>query len=140
MNRPLIRIDRSIWLRGTGNGELHRYADGMECCIGQACRQLGVPVYVLTGSTTVTDLLAAVHNGHTLTVPPQFIVDNPDYQGQCHECGHELANDSELSKTQSATVELAYSVNDDQGTTDAEKEEALVPLFNDMGLDVEFFN
>jgi hypothetical protein len=156
MDRPLIRIDRNIWLRGVPNtGELHRASDGKMCCIGIACAQLGTPIEMLTGRGTVGDLLGDGNNEDTTPeiinhVPSVFkysedvIVENeadPEYC-ECSHCrGHEQTVAGEITVyKETAQLQDAYKINDSDHLSDPEREEQLTPIFHSMGLNVEFFN
>ena len=130
MALPKITINRTTWLRGDGNGKLLD-EHGMMCCIGQACEQLGVSRDDLLYNGAVADLI----NGG-VNVPKQFsTVDKTALTHKCGKCGHE---DGQLKEKD--TLLAAYEINDSRDTSDAYKEEALVPVFAQLGLAVEFVN
>lgn len=128
-----IKIDRKTWLRGGVNMmvpvegmtvEEAREAggdwlqedsmllrdDGLMCCIGQACSQLGT-------------LRAAL-----------------EFKSTTDELEREQTPEEFRTEEASARLSMAYSINDDEDTTDAEKEAALVPLFAEMNIQAEFIN
>ena len=136
-----IKLDRKTWLRGGVNIQVPSpgttledaiafdkwmydesmllRGDGLMCCIGQACSQLGVPLNTLRNAATVADIrkasLSFRPTEDEFLVPEEFIGD--------------LA-EGYLSK--------AYEINDDDSTTDVEKESALIELFAQMGIQAEF--
>lgn len=84
--------------------------DGLMCCIGQACKQLGVPDDKIRNQRTVAGLPARYQ-------PAEF-----------------------LGSWVTAPIAKAYGINDEEDTDDAHKEAALIPLFAEMGLLAEFIN
>ncbi len=106
-------INRKKWLRGIGAfSYLRRSADGKMCCVGQVCRQLGVPSVRLTGEFAVRDLL--YEHGYDDRLTP-------------------LTRKSEGAAVERKWVKKAYEINDDDCIGDAERERKLTALANRNG-------
>lgn len=136
-DRTVIRIDRTKWGRGETGGSLFCPENGLSCCIGLAAQQLGVPIEALASRSTVDDLITEMAKEQ---IPAAFIQPNEDYEEYEADHGYSPENDGVYSIEEVYALSRAYGVNDDKDTTDAQKEAELVPLFDEMGFDIEFFN
>jgi hypothetical protein len=103
-------IDRTKWLRGEYLSLLLRPGDGMMCCIGQVCEQIGIDRRHLRNCGVVFNL------------PPG------DMDNFRDSMGDEFRADA------------AYSINDDSHIPDDEREKMLAEHFGKFNHEIEFIN
>lgn len=107
-------ITRSTWLRGEGANlsKLLRPTDGKQCCLGQVALQCGnTPKQILD----IRTLFRAITE-KSATFPEWLTIND-----------HSAA-------------QIAYDINDDQHTSDSEKEDALTRLFAANGQELMFID
>ena len=107
-------IKRSKWLRGVDSLQSRLLRDdGLMCCIGQVCSQLGVPDEKLFNITCARDIFTTGQSPLT----------HPTGDG---------------TNTDKAWVRLAYEVNDDVSIIDSVRERKLEALAAENGHSFEF--
>ncbi len=118
-----VVIDRSKWRTGsdsqqaTGNGDTClRNSQGYSCCLGFICKAIKPELTEAELNVEYPSLLRIV-------VPPLSEKKTLDPLGWIHD---------------TALVGLAVEINDDEDTTVAEKEAALLALFADTPIELEF--
>lgn len=121
-----VRINRQEWLRGEGGdySRLHRSSDDKKCCIGFLALAKGIPLSMLTDMSTLFSA-AEVFLDRNEPLPERFagLVTYDKYQ---------MLGDL-------LPIQDAYTVNDDEHTTDAEKEEKIIALLKEIDIEVEFY-
>ncbi len=107
-------IDRKKWYRGKGSTESSLLRpDGLQCCVGQMCSQLGC------NDGTLLDIPAM----HMLKLNP-IIFDT---------LGYDINNMSNW-------IDRAYGINDSMDISDTEREQKLTVLAQENGHELEFIN
>jgi hypothetical protein len=105
-------IDRSKWLRGEGSDySFLLRADKKMCCLGQICKQQGIPLKEMIQVTSPANMLLLFQN------KVRFLTDN--------------YNHTDLAVK-------AMKINDSKEIDDVARESHLVKLFQDNNIALEF--
>lgn len=124
-NITSLTIKRSRWARRTEGADKGESSllndDGNMCCLGFLGAAVGIPLDRLDGLASPSDHLD--HVSALVMWPKEFVPRNiDDGRSFC---------DSEVTAK-------AVSINDDEDTTDSEKERDLIYLFDEVGIALTF--
>lgn len=120
--REVLVIRASEWLRGRGSGQSGLWLNGMSCCLGLDAIRAGVPTAALAG----------------LAIAPHVVRDDllgPDDAYARRWCREDPWSASRVSNESAVR---AMEINDDEGTTDEEKIEALRPIFARHNIEIDW--
>lgn len=121
-------IDRRRWGRGSNGGSLLDSSNNM-CCLGFQCINLGFKKRDLMGQGMPGDLVDGVtENGKDRK---QSVIEKRSNKLSW------LVEGDRRKRSSNVAVKLA-GINDDNDTTDAEKEEQIISLFLENGVKVIF--
>lgn len=126
-----VVVDRREWFRGRGGDFSNLLTiSGRMCCIGFACLAAGIPKNRIRNEPVVG------------TISPWF--DGPDREVPFKDPDRitiEVEGLSEILWNGKAKTQFtAYEINDSEELTDAEREEVLIKLGPQLGLEFEFIN
>jgi hypothetical protein len=108
-------VKRSEWFRGRGRIDSYLLkADGMKCCVGFVCLQLGLADTEIIGERTIHQVLWNWEKETTKKFAIAGMDNSPSWLGQ------------------------AYATNDDDTISDVQREERLKALFKQGGHQIEF--
>ena len=110
-------IERSKWLRGSTQNSMLLRDDGKMCCIGQVCRQLGLPDFKILDKYDVAFLIG--------DLPPE-------------ELSPLVSLMEEEMQAENDWVAEAYRINDRPTIDDATRERELTALARANGHDFVF--
>ena len=114
-------IDRNTWLRGEGSevSRLLRREDSKMCCLGFLAISCNVPEEAIMQDQTPSNVCFE----HRLMMP-EFLFD---------------ADSSYRTVVSGACIRL-MGINDNEDWQDAEREEKLIEIFAENGIQLEFIN
>jgi hypothetical protein len=125
-------IDRKKWYRGHYQGSKLLRKDGLQCCVGQMCSQLGVPKVLMKDVGDVRDLIWATDNDRQQKI--RDALSNVLIQPQCKSTYFPY------DWAPAPWLRDAYGYNDDAGLTDEEREQHLIRLCEKNGHELQFIN
>lgn len=115
-----LRIDRKRWARGGINGDAALLNDDQAmCCLGFACRKLGVPEKAMFNIGT-----------------PVRLATEPNLRGNLETLIRRARTGG--GYVDRMNTDEAVAINDDQDIDDTEREAKLKPVLAKLGFDVYF--